>query len=90
MKRLLSYVSDYKIRAILAPLFKCLEACFDLLVPMVISSMIDKGINNDNLPYVFQMGGLLLLLAAIGLTCSFTAQFFAAKVAIHTGKGAPK
>lgn len=87
MKRLLSYVSDYKIRAILAPLFKCLEACFDLLVPMVISSMIDKGINNDNLPYVFQMGGLLLLLAAIGLTCSFTAQFFAAKVAIHTGKG---
>lgn len=87
MKRLLSYVSDYKIKAILAPLFKCLEACFDLLVPMVISSMIDKGINNDNLPYVFQMGGLLLLLAAIGLTCSFTAQFFAAKVAIHTGKG---
>ncbi|SEA52410.1 ABC-type multidrug transport system, ATPase and permease component [Oribacterium sp. KHPX15] len=87
MKRLLSYINDYKVKAILAPLFKCLEACFDLLVPMVISSMIDKGIHNDDLGYVFKMGGLLLLLAAIGLTCSFTAQFFAAKVAIHTGKG---
>ena len=87
MKRLLSYINDYKVKAILAPLFKCLEACFDLLVPMVISSMIDKGIHNNDLGYVFKMGGLLLLLAAIGLTCSFTAQFFAAKVAIHTGKG---
>ena len=87
MKRLLSYINDYRVKAILAPLFKCLEACFDLLVPMVISSMIDKGIHNNDLGYVFKMGGLLLLLAAIGLACSFTAQFFAAKVAIHTGKG---
>lgn len=87
MKRLLSYIKDYKVKAVLAPLFKCLEACFDLLVPMVISSMIDTGIKNGDTGYVFKMGGLLLLLAAIGLTCSFTAQFFAAKVAIHTGKG---
>ncbi|SFG06557.1 ABC transporter ATP-binding protein [Oribacterium sp. WCC10] len=87
MKRLLSYIKEYKVKAVLAPLFKCLEACFDLLVPMVISSMIDKGIHNNDLGYVFRMGGLLLVLAAIGLTCSFTAQFFAAKVAIHTGKG---
>lgn len=87
MKRLLSYISDYKVKAVLAPLFKCLEACFDLLVPMVISSMIDTGIKNGDTGYVLKMGGLLLLLAAIGLTCSFTAQFFAAKVAIHTGKG---
>lgn len=87
MKRLLSYIKDYKVKAVLAPLFKCLEACFDLLVPMVISSMIDTGIKNGDTGYVLKMGGLLLLLAAIGLTCSFTAQFFAAKVAIHTGKG---
>ena len=87
MKRLLSYIKDYRIRAVLAPLFKCLEACFDLFVPLVISRMIDDGIRQNDLGYVFRMGGLLLLLAAIGLLCSFTAQFFAAKVAIHTGKG---
>lgn len=87
MKRLLTYIRDYRVRAILAPLFKCLEACFDLFVPLVISSMIDRGIRSGNLGYVFRMGGLLLVLAAIGLLCSFTAQFFAAKVAIHTGKG---
>lgn len=87
MKRLLTYIRDYRVRAVLAPLFKCLEACFDLFVPLVISSMIDRGIRNGNLGYVFRMGGLLLVLAAIGLLCSFTAQFFAAKVAIHTGKG---
>ena len=87
MKRLLTYIRDYRVRAILAPLFKCLEACFDLFVPLVISSMIDRGIRSGNLGYVFRMGALLLMLAAIGLLCSFTAQFFAAKVAIHTGKG---
>lgn len=87
MKRLLTYIRDYRIRAVLAPLFKCLEACFDLFVPLVISRMIDRGIRSGNLGYVFRMGGLLLALAAIGLLCSFTAQFFAAKVAIHTGKG---
>lgn len=87
MKRLLTYIRDYRVRAVLAPLFKCLEACFDLFVPLVISRMIDRGIRSGNLGYVFRMGGLLLALAAIGLLCSFTAQFFAAKVAIHTGKG---
>ena len=87
MKRLLTYIRDYRVRAVLAPLFKCLEACFDLFVPLVISSMIDRGIRSGNLGYVFRMGGLLLALATIGLLCSFTAQFFAAKVAIHTGKG---
>ena len=87
MKRLLTYIRDYRVRAVLAPLFKCLEACFDLFVPLVISSMIDRGIRSGPLGYVFRMGGLLLVLATIGLLCSFTAQFFAAKVAIHTGKG---
>jgi len=87
MKRLLSYIKDYKVKAVLAPLFKCLEACFDLFVPIVISSMIDMGIRNNDTGYVIRMGLLLLLLAAIGLTCSFTAQYFAAKVAIHTGRG---
>ena len=87
MKRLLSYIKDYRVRAVLSPLFKCLEACFDLFVPLVISHMIDDGIRQNDLGYVLRMGGLLLVLAAVGLLCSLTAQFFAAKVAIHIGKG---
>ena len=87
MKRLLSYVKDYKFKAVLAPLFKCLEACFELFVPLVISSMIDVGIQSRDYGYVVRMGLLLLLLALIGLCCSVTAQYFSAKVAIHTGKG---
>lgn len=87
MKRLLSYISDYKVKAILAPLFKCLEACFELFVPLVISSMIDVGIRNGDTGYVLRMGLRLLLLAVVGLASSLTAQYFAAKVAIHTGKG---
>ena len=86
MKRLLSYVRDYKFKAVMAPLFKCLEALFDLLVPMVVARMIDQGIGSGSTHYVFRMGGLLLLLAVVGLACSFTAQYFAAKVAVHTGK----
>ena len=86
MKRLLSYIKDYKFKAILAPLFKCLEACFELFVPLVISSMIDVGIRTQDYGYVLRMGLLLLLLALIGLCCSVTAQYFSAKVAIHTGK----
>ena len=87
MKRLLSYIRDYKVKAILAPLFKCLEACFELFVPLVISSMIDIGIRNNDMGYVIRMGLMLILLSAVGLASSLTAQYFAAKVAIHTGKG---
>ncbi len=86
MKRLLSYVRDYKFKAVMAPLFKCLEALFDLLVPLVIARMIDQGIGSGNTGYVLRMGGWLLLLAVVGLACSFTAQYYAAKVAVHTGK----
>ena len=84
MKRLLSYMCAYKKESILGPLFKMLEASFELFVPLVVASMVDVGIANRSVSYVVRMGGLLLLLAAIGLTCSLTAQYFAAKAATGT------
>ena len=84
MKRLLSYMGAYKKESILGPLFKMLEASFELFVPLVGASMVDVGIANRSVSYVVRMGGLLLLLAAIGLTCSLTAQYFAAKAATGT------
>ncbi len=81
MKKLLIYLKDYKKECVLAPLFKMLEATFELFVPLVVAAMIDKGIGTENVPYIWKMGGLLLLLAAIGLTCSITAQYYSAKAA---------
>ena len=85
LKRLLGYMKVYKLQSIMAPLFKCLEACFELFVPLVVAEMIDQGIRLTDIPYVVKMGGLLILLAIVGMACSLTAQYFAAKVAIHTG-----
>ena len=84
MKRLLSYMCAYKKESILGPLFKMLEASFELFVPLVVANMVDVGIANGSVSYVVRMGGLLLLLAIIGLTCSLTAQYFAAKAATGT------
>ena len=84
MKRLLSYMCAYKKESILGPLFKVLEASFELFVPLVVANMVDVGIANGSVSYVVRMGGLLLLLAIIGLTCSLTAQYFAAKAATGT------
>jgi len=64
----------YKKESILGPLFKMLEASFELFVPLVVANMVDVGIANGSVSYVVRMGGLLLLLAIIGLTCSLTAQ----------------
>ncbi len=82
MKRLLKYLKEYRRESILAPLFKMLEASFELFVPLVMAQIIDVGIRDQNGSYIVKMGGLLLLLAAIGLTCSLTAQYFAAKSAV--------
>ncbi len=82
MKKLLKYITEYKKECVLGPAFKLLEACFDLTVPMVMAWMIDQGISQRNVPFIWQMGGILLLLAAVGLTCSITAQYFAAKAAV--------
>ena len=87
MKRLLNYLKDYRCKAVLAPLFKCLEACFELFVPLVVARMIDDGIRKGDNGYILHMAGILVILAIIGLVCSITAQYFAAKVAIHVGTG---
>lgn len=81
MKELLVYIREYTKECILGPFFKLLEACFDLAVPLVMASIIDKGIALNDKGYIFKYGGILVLLAIIGLTCSITAQFFAAKAA---------
>lgn len=82
MKRLLSYMKDYKKESILGPLFKMLEASFELFVPLVVARMVDVGIHNRDVGYVMKMGGLLVLLGVIGLACSLTAQYFAAKASV--------
>lgn len=81
MKRLLSYMKDYKLESILGPLFKMLEASFELFVPLVVARMVDVGIRGRDSGYILKMGGVLVLLALIGLACSLTAQYFAAKAA---------
>lgn len=82
MKKLLVYLKDYKKETILAPLFKMLEASFELFVPLVIAAIIDTGIENKDIPYIVRMALLLIVLAVIGLTCSLTAQYFSAKAAV--------
>lgn len=86
MFQLFKYLKDYKKESVLAPLFKMLEACFDLLVPLVVASIIDSGIAKRNIPYVWKMGGVLLILAIVGLAFSITAQYFAAKASAGFGK----
>lgn len=85
MKKLLKYLKCYKLESILGPLFKLLEASFELLVPLVMAFVIDVGIKTHNVPYILKMGGCLVLLGIIGLACSVTAQYFAAKAAAGFG-----
>lgn len=82
MRRLMKYLKDYKKESVLAPLFKLLEAFFELLVPLVMANIIDIGIADKNMGYVTKMGFCLLALAVVGLVSSITAQFFAAKAAV--------
>ncbi|MBD5489046.1 MAG: ABC transporter ATP-binding protein [Lachnospiraceae bacterium] len=82
MKKLLVYLKDYKKETVLAPLFKMLEATFELFVPLVMAAIIDQGIGGGNILYVLRMGGLLIALGVIGLVCSITAQYYAAKAAV--------
>lgn len=82
MKKLLVYLKDYKKESILGPLFKLLEASFELIVPLVMATIIDAGVKNADKAYIMKMCLVLVLLAVIGLTCSITAQYFAAKAAV--------
>ena len=85
MKTLLAYLKGYKKESILAPLFKMLEASFELFVPLVMAAIIDVGIANQDKPYIVKMCFVLIALGIIGLVCSITAQYFAAKAATGVG-----
>lgn len=87
MKKLLYFMKDYKKESVLAPLFKMLEAFFELFVPLVVASIIDDGIVPKDSGHIIRMCLLLLVLAAVGLTCSITAQYFAAKSAVGAVTG---
>lgn len=87
LKHLFSHLKKYKLQGILAPLFKMAEACFDLLVPLIVAQMIDVGIELRDSRYIMLRFGLLMLLALLGLICSFTAQYFAARVAVSASTG---
>ena len=86
MKQVLQYFKNYKWKAILAPLFKMLEAAFELLVPLVMAAIIDNGIAGNDKPYIYKMAFVMVGLGVIGLGCSITAQYFSAKTAMGIGK----
>ena len=86
MFKITYYLKEYKKESIVAPLFKMLEASFELFVPLVMAVIVDTGIRNQDNSYILKMGGILVLLAVIGLTCSVTAQYFAAKASVGFGK----
>ncbi|MCQ3035642.1 MAG: ABC transporter ATP-binding protein/permease [Bacilli bacterium] len=81
MKKLFKHLGKYKLECVLGPLFKLLEACFDLLVPVIMTYLIDEGINKNNVPFILKMGGVLLALAVVGYISCITAQYFCAKAA---------
>lgn len=82
MRKLVRYLKDYKLESVLGPLFKMLEASFELFVPLVMAQIIDVGIKNQDASYILKMGGMLVLLGIVGLACSLTAQYFAAKASV--------
>lgn len=85
MKKLLKYIKNYKKESIIAPLFKMLEATFELFVPLVMANIIDIGIANNDKSYILWQGAILVALAVIGIVCSLTAQYYAAKAAVGFG-----
>ena len=86
MFKITYYLKEYKKESIVAPLFKMLEASFELFVPLVMAAIVDTGIRNQDTGYILKMGGILVLLAIIGLVCSITAQYYAAKASVGFGK----
>lgn len=85
MRKLLIYLKDYKKESITGPLFKLLEATFELIVPVIMAHIIDIGIKNHDTLYIWKMGAVLVIFGILGLTCSLLAQYFAAKAAVGFG-----
>ncbi len=82
MGKILRYLKDYKLESVLGPLFKMLEALFELFIPLVVADIVDVGIKNGDTVYIFQRCALMVLLGLIGLAASVTAQYFSAKAAV--------
>ncbi|MGN0334270.1 MAG: ABC transporter ATP-binding protein [Lachnospiraceae bacterium] len=87
MKKILRFLKGYEKETVLAPLFKLLEASFELIIPLVVAEMIDQGIGQGNRDYILRMGIVMISLGLIGLVCSVTAQFFSAKAAVGMATG---
>ena len=87
MKKLLRFLKDYKKETVLAPLFKLLEASFELMIPLVVAAIVDQGIGQGEISYVYKMGGIMILLGVVGLIAAVSAQFFAAKAAVGFATG---
>ena len=85
MLKLIKYLKGYAEESVIGPLFKLLEACFELIVPLVMANIIDIGIRNGDRTYILRMGGIMVLLGVLGLVCSLTAQYFAARAALGFG-----
>lgn len=85
MFKLFRYLKNYKKESFIGPLFKLIEACFELAVPVVMKRIIDIGIKNEDVPYILRMGAIMVLLGFLGLACSLTAQYFAAKASVGFG-----
>ncbi len=85
MRKLISYLKEYKIESLLGPLFKLLEVCFELTVPLIMAAIIDRGIQSQTPAYILKMGGVLVVLGILGLISALTAQYFAAKAAYGFG-----
>lgn len=86
MFKLAKYLKNYKLQSIFGPLFKLIEACFELAVPLIMADIIDTGIKNEDSSYILWRGGVLVLLGVLGLACSLTAQYFAAKASVGFGQ----
>ena len=85
MRKLLKYLKGYEKESIIGPLFKMLEASFELIVPIIMANIIDVGIKNQDISYIIKSGVILVILGVLGLTCSITAQYYAAKAALGFG-----
>lgn len=85
MLKLFRYLKNYKKESVIGPLFKLIEACFELAVPIVMANIIEVGIKTENKQYIWKMGGVMVLLGVFGLACSLTAQYFAAKASVGFG-----
>ncbi|MBO4521194.1 MAG: ABC transporter ATP-binding protein [Alphaproteobacteria bacterium] len=85
MLKLIRFLKEYKKECVIGPSFKFLEACFELIVPLITASIIDTGIKNHDIAYIYKMGGVMVFFGLAGLVCSLTAQFFAAKASMGFG-----